>query len=72
MSRTANSNESNETINEESVNKENCKINSTIDYVQPITSTITIDSPASTYQLDKRTILQHGNSLLKNNVFNNE
>ena len=65
MSRTAKSNESNETINEESVNKENCKINSTIDYVQPLTSTITIDSPASTNQSGKRTITQHDNGLLK-------
>ena len=65
MSRAANSNESYETIDEESVNKENRKINSTIDYVQPLTSTMTIDSPASSNQSGKRTITQHDNSLLK-------
>ena len=43
MSRTANSNESNETINEESVNKGNCKMNSSIDYVQLFTLAITVD-----------------------------
>ena len=65
MSRAANSNESYETIDEGSVNKENRKINSTIDYVQPLTSTMTIDSPASSNQSGKRTITQHDNSVLK-------